>query len=66
MTDAPCLRKAQIGTATSRPAQVPDLEGFRTPDFASGVNILKFSGQGNGTHAHMYIDDEKRSVQLIA
>lgn len=40
------------------------------PDFAIGVNIMKFvgAGKGNGTHVHMYVDDEgeKRSVQLIA
>lgn len=41
-----------------------------TPDFAIGVNIMKFAGSamGNGTHVHMYVDDggDKRSVQLIA
>jgi hypothetical protein len=41
-----------------------------TPDFAVGVNILKFSAgaQGNGTHVHMYVDDEgdNRAVQLVS
>jgi hypothetical protein len=40
------------------------------PDFAVGVNILKFNAgaQGNGTHVHMYVDDrgEHRDVQLVA
>lgn len=41
-----------------------------TPDYAIGVNILKFSAgaQGNGTHVHMYVDDEgsARTVQLVS
>jgi hypothetical protein len=41
-----------------------------TPDFAVGVNILKFSAgaQGNGTHVHMYVDDSgnSRSVQVVS
>lgn len=40
------------------------------PDFAIGVNILKFSAgaQGNGTHVHMYVDDggDTRTVQLVS
>lgn len=40
------------------------------PDFAVGVNIMKFNGggQGNGTHVHMYVDDQgdQRSVQLVS
>lgn len=40
------------------------------PDYAVGVNILKFSAgaQGNGTHVHMYVDDEgdTRTVQLVS
>jgi predicted alpha/beta-fold hydrolase len=40
------------------------------PDFACGVNILKFSGgaQGNGTPVHMYVDDrgDTRAVQLVS
>lgn len=40
------------------------------PDYAIGVNILKFSAgaQGNGTHVHMYVDDEggTRTVQLVS
>ncbi|MGY1802961.1 hypothetical protein ACI78T_06745 [Blastococcus sp. SYSU D00922] len=40
------------------------------PDFAIGINILKFNGggQGNGTHVHMYVDDRggERSVQLVS
>ena len=40
------------------------------PDFAIGINILKFSAgaQGNGTHVHMYVDDEgsMRTVQLVS
>ena len=41
-----------------------------TPDFAIGVNILKFNAgaQGNGTHVHMYVDDggDSRTVQLVS
>lgn len=41
-----------------------------TPDFAIGINIVKAfgSGQGAGTHMHMYVDEkgDRRSVQLIA
>jgi hypothetical protein len=44
--------------------------GSGVPDYAIGVNILKFSAgaQGNGTHVHMYVDDEGdiRNVQLIS
>ena len=40
------------------------------PDFAVGVNIIKFNAgaQGNGTHVHMYVDEggEQRSVQLVS
>jgi hypothetical protein len=40
------------------------------PDYAIGVNILKFSAgaQGNGTHVHMYVDDkgDTRTVQLVS
>jgi hypothetical protein len=40
------------------------------PDFAVGVNILKFNAgaQGNGTHVHMYVDDrgDHRDVQIVA
>lgn len=40
------------------------------PDFAVGINILKFNAgaQGNGTHVHMYVDDrgELRDVQLVS
>lgn len=40
------------------------------PDFAIGLNILKFAGgaQANGTHVHMYVDDEekKRTVQIVS
>jgi hypothetical protein len=40
------------------------------PDYAVGVNILKFNGggQGNGTHIHMYVDDggATRSVQIVS
>lgn len=41
-----------------------------TPDFAVGVNIIKFNAgaQGNGTRVHMYVDKEaeQRSVQLVS
>lgn len=41
-----------------------------SPDFAIGVNILKFNAgaQGNGTHVHMYVDDSgsERMVELFA
>lgn len=40
------------------------------PDFAIGLNILKFNAgaQGNGTHVHMYVDDggESRTVELVS
>lgn len=40
------------------------------PDYALGVNILKFSAgaQGNGTPVHMYVDDkgDTRTVQLVS
>jgi hypothetical protein len=40
------------------------------PDFAIGFNVLKFmgGGQGNGTHVHMYVDDQgsERNVQLVS
>lgn len=40
------------------------------PDFAIGLNILKFNAgaQGNGTHVHMYVDDngEHRTVELVS
>jgi hypothetical protein len=41
-----------------------------TPDFAIGLNILKFNAgaQGNGTHVHMYVDDNggHRTVELVS
>jgi hypothetical protein len=41
-----------------------------TPDFAVGLNILKFSAgaQGNGTHVHMYVHDngDTREVQIVS
>lgn len=41
-----------------------------TPDFSIGYNAIKFSGgaQGNGTHVHMYVDDEGdvRNVQIVS
>lgn len=40
------------------------------PDFAIGFNVLKFmgGGQGNGTHVHMYVNDQdaERNVQLVS
>jgi hypothetical protein len=40
------------------------------PDFAVGINILKFAGgaQGNATPVHMYVDDRNshREVQLVS
>jgi hypothetical protein len=40
------------------------------PEFAIGVNVLKFNAgaQGNGTHIHMYVDNrgETRTVQLVS
>lgn len=40
------------------------------PDFAIGLNVLKFSAgaQGNGTHVHMYVDDggATRTVELAS
>lgn len=40
------------------------------PDFSIGFNALKFSAgaQGNGTHIHMYVDDQgdTRSVQIVS
>jgi hypothetical protein len=40
------------------------------PDYAIGINVLKFSAgaQGNGTHVHMYVDDkgDRRDVQLVS
>jgi len=42
----------------------------RVPDYALGVNILKFSAgaRGNGTHVHMYVDDggDTRTVELVS
>ncbi len=40
------------------------------PDFAIGLNILKFNAgaQGNGTHVHMYVDDQGdvRAVEIVS
>jgi len=69
--------------ATAKVAGNGDVTGYYTPrftspfarvdgipDFAVGINIMKFSAaaQGNGTHVHMYVDDcgEYREVQLVS
>ncbi|WP_194922248.1 hypothetical protein [Catenulispora rubra] len=69
--------------ATAKVAGHGDLTGYYTPEFNSpfarvdgipefavGINIMKFSAaaQGNGTHVHMYVDDrgDHRDVQLVS
>lgn len=41
----------------------------KIPDYAVGVNILKFNAgaKGNGTHVHMYVDDRGsgRVVEIV-
>ena len=48
----------------------PFAQAEGVPDYAVGVNILKFSAgaQGNGTHVHMYVDNNgaTRTVQLVS
>lgn len=75
--------KAKLLEASAKVAGHGDRIGYYTPtfdspfaavdgvpDFAIGLNILKFNAgvQGNGTPVHMYVDDcgDTRSVQLVS